>query len=35
MVGCVLTLGIISLIMGLFISQIIVLPNIAIASLFK
>ncbi|MBA7690193.1 Na(+)/H(+) antiporter subunit A [subsurface metagenome] len=35
MVGCVVTLGIISLIMGLFISQIIVLPNIAIASLFK
>jgi len=35
MVGCVLTLGIISLIMGLFISQIIVLPDIAIASLFK
>jgi len=35
MVGCVLTLGIISLIMGLFISQIIVLPELAIASLFK
>jgi NADH:ubiquinone oxidoreductase subunit 5 (subunit L)/multisubunit Na+/H+ antiporter MnhA subunit len=35
MVGCVLTLGIISLILGLLISQIIVLPNIAVAGLLK
>jgi formate hydrogenlyase subunit 3/multisubunit Na+/H+ antiporter MnhD subunit len=35
MVGCVLALGIISLILGLFISQIIVLPNVAIAGLLK
>ena len=35
MVGCVLTLGIISLILGLLISQTIVLPNIAVAGLLK
>jgi len=35
MVGCVLFLGIISLAIGLFISQVLGLPNIAVANIFK
>ncbi len=35
MVGCVLFLGIISLVIGIFISQVLELPNIAVANIFK
>jgi len=35
MVGCVLFLGIISLVIGIFISQVLGLPNIAVANIFK
>jgi len=35
MVGCVLFLGIISLAIGIFISQVLELPNIAVATIFK
>jgi len=35
MVGCVLFLGIISLVIGLFISQILELPGVAVANIFK
>jgi hypothetical protein len=35
MVGCVLFLGIISLVIGIFVSQVLELPNIAVANIFK
>jgi len=35
MVGCVLFLGIISLVIGIFVSQVLGLPNIAVANIFK
>ncbi|GAH09437.1 unnamed protein product, partial [marine sediment metagenome] len=35
MVGCVLFLGIISLVIGIFVSQVLELPNVAVANIFK